>query len=89
VKSAGKQVRYVYTLSAGIDVNNECSELHMASVCCCFEPRLMVFENRVLGKIFGSKRVEKLHNELHGFQASLNIIGAIKLGRMRWADYSA
>jgi hypothetical protein len=42
-----------------MDANNECSELRMASVC-CFETRLRVLENRVLGKIFGSKRVEKI-----------------------------
>ena len=69
--------------SAGVDVNNECSELHMASVCCCFEPRLRVFVHKVLGKIFGSKRVEKLHNELHGFYPSLQIIGVIQSRRMR------
>ena len=62
----------------------------MASVCCCFEPRLRVFEYRVMEKILGSKRVEKkLHNELHCLHASLHITGVIKSGRMRWADHSA
>jgi hypothetical protein len=31
----------------------------MASVCCCFDPRLRVFERGMLGKILGSKRLEK------------------------------
>jgi hypothetical protein len=44
----------------------------------------MVFENRVLRKIFGSKREEdgswrKLHNdELHGLYSSPNIVWVIK-----------
>jgi hypothetical protein len=61
----------------------------MASVCCCFEPRLRVFENKVLGNIFPSKRVEKLRKELQGFYPSLHIIGIIQSKRMRWADHSA
>jgi hypothetical protein len=51
----------------------------------------MVFENRVLMKIFGHKREEvaggwrKLHNvELHNLYAPLNIISVIKSRRMRW-----
>jgi hypothetical protein len=49
-----------------------------------------VFENRVLRRIFGSKRDEvtgerrKLHNEeLNDLYSSLNIIRVIK-SRMRW-----
>jgi hypothetical protein len=49
------------------------------------ENRLRVFENRVLGRIFGPKRDEvtgewrKLHNEeLHILYSSLNIIRQIK-----------
>jgi hypothetical protein len=48
-----------------------------------------MFENRVLGRIFGPKREEvaggwrKLHNEeLHNLYASTNIIRVIKSGRM-------
>jgi hypothetical protein len=51
----------------------------------------MVFENRVLRRIFGPKRNEvtgdwrKLHNEeLHNFYSSPNIIRMIK-SRRRWA----
>jgi hypothetical protein len=50
-----------------------------------------VFENRVLRRIFGSKREEvagdwrRLHNkELHNLYASPKIIGAIKLRMMRF-----
>jgi hypothetical protein len=48
------------------------------------EHRLMVFENRVLRRIFGPKRDEmtrgwrKLHNEeLHGFYSSSSIVRVI------------
>jgi hypothetical protein len=58
------------------------------------EYRLRVFENRVLRKIFGSKRVEvaggwsKLHNEeLHNLYSSPNIIRMIKSRRMRWEGH--
>ena len=54
-------------------------------------PRLRVFENRVLRRIFGSKRDEvtgewiKLHNEeLNDLYSSPNIVRLIKLRRMRW-----
>jgi hypothetical protein len=54
------------------------------------EHRLRVFENRVLRRIFGPKRVEvkeewrKLHNEeLCDLYSSPSIIRIIKLRRMR------
>jgi hypothetical protein len=53
------------------------------------EPRLMVFENRVLRRIFGPKRDEvtgewrKLHSkELHDLYSSPSIIRIIKPRRM-------
>ena len=59
------------------------------------EPRLRVFENRVLGSIFGPKRDKvtgewrKLHNEeLNDLYCSLNIVWVIK-SRMRWAGHVA
>jgi len=55
-----------------------------------------VFENRVLGRIFGPKRVEvkgewrKLHNEeLYYLYSSPNIFRVIKSRRMRWSWYVA
>jgi hypothetical protein len=55
-----------------------------------------VFENRVLRRIFGSKRDEvtggwrKLHNEeLHNFYSSPSIVRMIKPRVMRWAGYVA
>jgi hypothetical protein len=58
------------------------------------EHRLRVFENRVLGGIFGPKRDEviggwrKLHNEkLHNLYCSPSIIRMIKSRRMRWARH--
>jgi hypothetical protein len=55
-----------------------------------------VFENRVLRRIFGSRRDEvtedcrKLHNEeLHNLYSSPNIIRMIKSRRMRWAGHVA
>jgi hypothetical protein len=51
-----------------------------------------VFENRVLRRIFGSKRDDvtggwrKLHNEeLHNLYSSPSTIRMIKSKRMRWA----
>jgi hypothetical protein len=57
--------------------------------------RLRVFENRMLRKIFGTKREEgvswrKLHNdELHDVYSSLNIVRVIKSRTMRWAGHVA
>jgi hypothetical protein len=56
-----------------------------------------VFENRVLRKIFGSKRddevtgdLRKLHNEeVHNLYSSPDIIRIIKLRKMRWAGHVA
>ena len=60
------------------------------------ERRLRVFENRVLRRIFGSRRVwvtgewRKLHNEeLNDLYSSFNIIWLIKSRRMRWAGHVA
>jgi len=60
------------------------------------ERRLRVFENRVLRRIFGPKRVEvtgkrrKLHNEqLNDLDSSHNIVRVIKSRRMRLAGYVA
>jgi hypothetical protein len=55
-----------------------------------------MFENRVLRRIFGSKRDEvprerrKLHNEeLHYLYSLPNIVRVIKSRRIRWAGYVA
>jgi hypothetical protein len=60
------------------------------------EHRLKVFENRVLKRIFGSKRDEvtgelrKLHNEeLRDLYSSPSIIRIIKSRRVRWAGHIA
>jgi hypothetical protein len=52
----------------------------------------MVFENRVLRRVFGPKRDEmtgewrKLHNEeLNDLYSSPNIVRVVKSRRMRWA----
>jgi hypothetical protein len=59
------------------------------------EHRLRVFENRVLKRIFGPKRVDmtgdwrKQHNEkLHNLYSLPNMIRMIK-SRMRWAGHVA
>jgi len=55
-----------------------------------------VFENRMLRRVFGSKRDEvagewrKLHNEeLDDLYSSPSIFRVIKSGRMRWAGHVA
>jgi hypothetical protein len=55
---------------------------------------MSVFENRVLRRIFGSKRHElpgewrKLHNEKLNYLYCLpNIIGVNKSRRMKWAGH--
>jgi hypothetical protein len=60
------------------------------------EHTLGMFENRVLGRIFGPKRDEvtaewrKLDNEeLHDLYSSPSIIRIIKTRRMRWAGHVA
>jgi hypothetical protein len=60
------------------------------------EHRLMVFENRVLRRIFGPTKDEvtggwrNLHyEELHGLYSSPSIIRVIKTRRMRWAGHVA
>jgi hypothetical protein len=60
------------------------------------EHRLGVFENRVLGRIFGLKRDEvtgewrKLHNEeVDDLYSSPSIIRIMKARRMRWAGHVA
>jgi hypothetical protein len=60
------------------------------------EHRLRVFENRVLRRIFGPRRVDvtgewrKLHSEeLHILYSSPNIFRQIKSRRMRWAGHVA
>jgi len=58
------------------------------------ERRLRVFENRLMRKIFWSKRDEvteywrKLHNEeLNDLYFSPNIVRVFKLRRIRWAGH--
>jgi len=58
--------------------------------------RLKAFENRVVRRIFGSKRNgltrewRRLHNEeLHNLYCSPNIIQVIESRRMRWVGHVA
>ena len=59
------------------------------------ECRVRVFENRILRRIFGSKRDEngewsRLHNEeLHSLYRLSNIIRVIKSRRLRWTGHVA
>jgi len=60
------------------------------------ERRLRVFENRVLGKVFGPNRDEvtgewrKLHNEeLRDLYSLPNFVRVVKSRRMRWAGHVA
>jgi hypothetical protein len=60
------------------------------------ECRLRVFENEVLRRIFGPKRIEVtgewrgLHNkELYALYSSPNIIRVVKSRRLRWAGHVA
>jgi hypothetical protein len=60
------------------------------------EHRQMVFENRVLRRIFVPKKDEvtgscrKLHNkELHNSYSSLNIISMNKSRRTKWVKHEA
>ena len=60
------------------------------------ESRLGVFDNKMLRRIFGSKRDRitgvwiKLHNEeLNDLNSSPNIVRVIKSRRMRWAGHVA
>jgi len=60
------------------------------------ERKLRVFENKVLRRIFGSRRDEvtgewrRLHNEeLNDLYSSPNIVRVIKLRKMRWAGHVA
>ena len=59
------------------------------------ESRLRVFENWILGRIFGPKRDEngewrRLHNEeLHSLYRLSNIVRVIKSRRLGWAGHVA
>jgi hypothetical protein len=60
------------------------------------EHRLRVFENRVLRRVFGSKRDEvtgewrKLHTEeLNDLYSSPNVVQVVKSRQMRWAGHVA
>jgi hypothetical protein len=60
------------------------------------EPRLRVFENRLLRRIFGRKRDEvtgkwiKLHNEvINDLYSSSTIVRVLKSRRMRWVGHMA
>jgi hypothetical protein len=60
------------------------------------EHRLRVFENRMVGKVFGPKRDEatgdgrKLHNEeLNDLYSLPNIVRVVKSRRVRWAGHVA
>jgi hypothetical protein len=51
---------------------------------------LKVFENRVLGRIFGTGEWRKLHSEeLNDLHSSPNIVRLIKSRRIRWVGHVA
>jgi hypothetical protein len=71
-------------------------ECETSSLILMEEHRLSVLENRVLRRIYGSKRDEvtgqyrKLHNgELYNLNSSSDIIRQIKSRTMRWAGHVA
>jgi hypothetical protein len=60
------------------------------------ESRMKVFQNRVMSRVFGSKRDDvteewkKLHNkELNDLYSLPNIVRVVKSRRMRWAGHGA
>jgi hypothetical protein len=59
------------------------------------ECSLRIFENRILRRIFGTKRNEneewrRIHNEeLHSLYRSLNIVRVIISRRLRWTGHLA
>ena len=72
--------------------------VHLSTLLIFFreERRLRVFENRVLRRVFGSKRDEvtgewrKLHNEeLRDIYSLPSIVRVVKSRRMRWAGHVA
>jgi hypothetical protein len=73
---------------------NRCNTVERRNVV-LYTRKKVVFENRLLRKIFGSKMEEdgswrKLHNdELHSLYSSTNIVRVIKSRRMRWAGHMA
>ena len=77
------------------DTNYEVPRCETWSLTLREECRLRVFENRILRRIFGSKKEEngdwrRLHNEeLHSLYRSRNIVTVIKSKRLRWAEHVA
>jgi len=75
-------------------VNAPCGRWYSTTICNVI--RSGVFENMVLGRIFGPRRDEvtgewrRLHNEeLNDLYSSPNIVWVIKWRRMRWAGHVA
>ena len=49
-----------------------------------------MFENKILGKIFGLKNVNTLHNvELHNLCGNADIITMLKSCRLQWVGHVA